>query len=484
MDLVELARQIAGARLVGAGSTAITAVSCDSRTVESGTLFAALPGAKADGSAFVPDAVRRGAAALLLARPLPEVALPQILVAEPHRAVGEAAAALRGHPTRHLRLLGVTGTNGKTTVAYLLADLLRRAGGRVGLLGTIVYDTGGRSVPAPLTTPDAVTFTDCLAEMVAHGREWAVAEVSSHALAQDRVWPHRFACGIFTNLTRDHLDYHPDMEHYLQSKKRLFDRLAQDAWAVGNADDPACARLLQDTPAHTCTYAVEAGADLRATVRENTLAGLSFDLAFRGTVRTVRTRLVGRHNLQNCLAALAALHCLGQDLDAAAARLADFPGVPGRLERIDSPDGVTAFVDYAHTDDALRSVLRVLRPLTPGRLVVVFGCGGDRDRGKRPLMARVSEELADRVVVTSDNPRTENPEAIIAEVCQGLSHPQAALVIPDRRAAVTTAIHEARRGDVVLVAGKGHEDYQIIGTERHHLDDRELVRAAMEKPHA
>ncbi len=486
MRLRELASRIERARLIGEADPEILSIETDSRRVGPGALFVALPGSRADGVQFAPEAVARGARAVLTGREASGLAVPQVVADEPRRAVGEAAAALHDRPSERLKLIGVTGTNGKTTVAHLLAECLRASGERVGLLSTIRYETGKQSVPAPLTTPDAATFTRSLAEMVDSSMDWAVAEVSSHALDQFRVWPHRFVCGIFTNLTRDHLDYHADMGAYLRTKKRLFDGLPEDGWAVINQDDPAGTHMVEGTPARVCRYGFGDGTRVRGRVLETGLAGSLFEVGGgdRESWRlTVRTPLVGRHNVTNCLAVLAALHCLGGNLEAAVGRIESYTGVPGRLERIDGPDEVTAFVDYAHTPDALQSVLGVLRPLTRGRLFVVFGCGGDRDRGKRPIMGRAAEDGADVVILTDDNPRTEEAGAILDEIRTGLQKPATVRSIPDRGEAVRTALREAAAGDVVLVAGKGHEDYQIIGTERYPLDDRQLVREAMEQRH-
>jgi UDP-N-acetylmuramoyl-L-alanyl-D-glutamate--2,6-diaminopimelate ligase len=389
-----------------------------------------------------------------------------------------------------LDLIGVTGTNGKTTSAYLIRHIFNLADRRAGLLGTVEYDLGGRVEPAPLTTPGAVRFTRSLAEMLKAGCRTAVVEASSHALAQERVWPHRFAAAVFTNLTRDHLDYHGDMENYLQAKRSLFSRLDAEASAVFNLGDPASPRLAGDCRARLSGYVLADAAGsgkpapdfpgdvFLARIIDSGLAGQSFELSGPGVSRRFRSPLVGRHNAENSLGAILAALALGVPAEAIGEALAGFSGVPGRLERIQSDSGTMAFVDYAHTDDALRSVLSVLRPLAAGKLITVFGCGGDRDRGKRPLMARAAEELSDRVVVTSDNPRTENPYAIIDEIMAGFVHPEAVAVEADRERAVALAAGFAGPDDAILVAGKGHEDYQIVGTVKRRLDDRELLRNA------
>ncbi|MDR3077248.1 MAG: UDP-N-acetylmuramoyl-L-alanyl-D-glutamate--2,6-diaminopimelate ligase [Planctomycetota bacterium] len=492
MRLGEIAEQMRGTRLLGQGDPDISGIVSDSREAVPGCLFAALPGSGGDGMDYMAAAVRAGAKALLASRePATDFGLPLLLAGDARQALGEAADAFWGHPSRRLSLIGVTGTNGKTTTAYLTRHILNRAGRRCGMLGTVEYDLGGRLEPAPLTTPDAVRFTRSLAEMLQAGCRAAAIEASSHALSQERVWPHRFAAAVFTNLTRDHLDYHGDMEKYLQAKRRLFSRLDSEAFAVFNLRDPASARLAEGCPARRLGYFLEDGekrglpaaafADsiFTARIAESGLSGQAFELAGPGLAgMNFRTPLVGRHNAENCLGAVLAALALGVEAEAITEALAGFPGVPGRLERIQAVSGAVAFVDYAHTDDALRSVLSVLRPLAPGKLITVFGCGGDRDRGKRPLMARAAEELSDQVVVTSDNPRTENPEAIISDVMAGFSRPERVTLEADRRRAVVLAAGMAGRGDAILVAGKGHEDYQIVGTEKRHLDDRELVRSA------
>ncbi len=482
MRLSELIRQIKNARCRGEGDPEVLALTCDSRGVTPGALFAALPGTKANGLEYVGDAVRRGAVAVLAGEEVPGCGVPAVVTDNPRRALSEAADTFYGFPSRRLKLIGVTGTNGKTTVAYLLTHALRQFGVRVGSLGTITYDTLARQRPAPLTTPGSVEFAGLLKEMADAGAEYAVVEVSSHALSQERVWSQRFAGAVFTNLSRDHLDYHGDMESYLRTKKRLFEQLDAGAWAVVNRDDPAAVFLTRGLAAKVVGYGLGGDAEVSGKIVESGISGVVMECRIGGEAVAFRTGLVGKHNAANCLAALAALHAAGFDALDSAAALASFPGVPGRLERITAPNGANIFIDYAHTDDALRTALAALRPLTAARLLVVFGCGGDRDRGKRPLMGRAAEELADVVFVTSDNPRTEPPERIIEDILGGLERPEVATTLVDRRQAVLAAVRQARAGDVVLVAGKGHEDYQLVGTERLHLDDRELVSEALTLP--
>jgi UDP-N-acetylmuramoyl-L-alanyl-D-glutamate--2,6-diaminopimelate ligase len=479
MRLAELAKHLDATELRGSGETEIRGVALDSRQVERGDLFAALCGTGADGTAFVPDALARGAVAVLAGTPLPGLSVPVLVAEEPRRALAQAASLLCGRPSERLAVVGITGTNGKTTTAWLVRHLLNHAGRRCGLAGTVCYDDGAEEAPAPLTTPDCVTLNRLLAAMAAHGCRAAAVEASSHALDQGRVAGLRWAAGVFTNLTRDHLDYHGDMEAYAATKARLFAALPATAPAILNADDAWSERFAEAAGGPVRTYALEADAEVRAEVRAMDLGGTSFDLLAGGERIACRSLLVGRHNLYNILAAAAACTALGVEPAAVGEALRTFPGVPGRLERFGGDGEPTVFVDYAHTEDALRRVLAVLRPLCRGRLAVVFGCGGDRDRGKRPAMGRAAEELADRVVLTSDNPRGEAPAAILAEIRAGLLQPRAVLEEPDRARAVQRAVAEAAPEDTVLVAGKGHEDYQIIGARRLHLDDRELVRAAL-----
>lgn len=488
MRLSELAREMHGVEQGGSGDPGILSLSLDSRQTEAGALFIAMSGCRDEGAAYVNEAIRRGAVAVL-ADCMPRIVpgFPCLVAENVRKAAGEAADAFYRHPARNLDLIGVTGTNGKTTTAYLLRHIFNHMGRRCGMLGTIEYDLGNKIEPAPLTTPDAVHFTRFLAEMRDFGCAAAVAEASSHALVQERTWPHRFACGIFTNLTRDHLDYHGDMERYLEAKRSLFLRLDEKAAAVFNCRDPHAGRMAEACRARKFGYELQGdgsfrqwfgGGAVEASIVESDLRGQTFHVVGCGMDMDFRTSLIGAHNVENCLGAILAAVALGIGPRAVAEALAEFPGVPGRLERVASPPEVGVFVDFAHTDDALRSVLTVLRPLTKGRLITVFGCGGDRDKGKRSLMARAAAELSDRVVVTSDNPRTEDPAAIIRDIMAGFPDPGKVEVEPDRAAAMRLAAGLLRSGDTLLAAGKGHENYQIIGTEKRHMDDRELLRNA------
>lgn len=481
--LTELASHLHPALAAGLpAALPVASLHLDSRTVTAGGLFVAVPGSHDDGSRYALEAVRRGAVAVVAETAIAGLPVPVLAVPNARAAAACLADRFFGQPSRRLAVVGVTGTNGKTTTAFLIQHILQVAGRRCGMLGTITYDTGSATYPAPLTTPDAVAFQGHLAQMVAAGCDAAAVEVSSHALSQDRVAGTCFAAGVFTNLTRDHLDYHGDMDAYAATKARLFAGLPREADAVLNAADPWHRVMAEAAPCALRLYGVNGGSEplaLQGAIEEARVDGMQVALCSSGETLHVQVGLTGRHNAENLLAAALTAISLGVPLSVVGEALRDFPGVPGRLERIPAQDGVTVFVDYAHTDDALARVLDVLRPLTGGRLFAVFGCGGDRDRGKRPLMAQAAEARADRVVVTSDNPRTEDPRQIFADIRSGFQRPQEVLFEADRAAAIDLAIRQAESGDTVLLAGKGHEDYQILGTRRIHLDDRELARAAL-----
>ncbi len=465
------------------GDAQITSVTADSRSCAPGACFVAIRGTGADGHKYIAPAIAAGAAAVVCE----DVAnipanIPCAVVRDTRAAVGCIAQAFYGWPARKLVNIGVTGTNGKTTVAHLVRGVLQSAGCAPAMLGTITYETGGQIKPASTTTPDPIALAAMMAEMVRCGRTHMVMEVSSHALDQERIAGVDFAAAIFTNLTGDHLDYHETMEQYLAAKRRLFERSRPDSAAVVNMEDPAGEAMAAASNGRVIMYGLDAGADLTGHVETSDVTGSKFVMSFGGQSIGVSTPLIGRHNILNCLAAAGACLSLGMDMKTVAAGLAVTRNVPGRLQRVDVPASYRVFVDYAHTDDALTNVLSSLRPLTKGRLIVVFGCGGDRDRTKRPRMAAVAEKLADCIVITSDNPRSEQPDVIIAEIVAGLTAAgrKKSRVIADRREAISAAIAAARADDVVLIAGKGHENYQIIGTERIHFDDAEEARRCME----
>ncbi|HXF57231.1 MAG TPA: UDP-N-acetylmuramoyl-L-alanyl-D-glutamate--2,6-diaminopimelate ligase [Actinomycetota bacterium] len=469
--LGELLGQVPEARLRGEPEAPVAGLAYRSSDVRPGWLFFCVPGTRADGHDFAPQAVAAGAAALVVERWL-ELPCAQVLVPSVRRAMGPISAAFYGHPSRGMTLVGVTGTNGKTTFTYLMESVFRAMGLTPGLVGTTGVRVAGRPIPFERTTPEAPDLQRILAEMLGQGVEAAAMEVSSHGLDQRRVDGTWFATVVFTNLSQDHLDYHGTMEAYFEAKARLFDGTFADRGAV-NADSPYGRRLLARAPIPLLTYGLAPDADLRAEDVEVGPAGLSFRVG--GTV--VRSRLRGLFNVSNCLAAVAAARQVGVDEEAIVAGIAALPGVPGRLEPVECGQPFQVLVDYAHTPDSLENVLRAARELAAGRVIVVFGCGGDRDRGKRPLMGEASTRLADLSVVTSDNPRSEDPLSIIREVETGARRGGGRyLVEPDRRAAIALALAEARPGDVVLIAGKGHETGQEFADRVVPFDDRAVAR--------
>jgi UDP-N-acetylmuramoyl-L-alanyl-D-glutamate--2,6-diaminopimelate ligase len=456
----------------------VTALTADSREVEPGGAFVAVPGTTADGHAFIADAVEHGAR-LVVCEALPEA--PErfaettfVRVPDARSALAEAAAALYDDPADALGIIGVTGTNGKTTVAWLVHHLLDALGGTTGLLSTIEVRTGRETDETALTTPGPVELQRTLRRMVDQGCTACAMEVSSHALDQKRVHGLDYEIAVFTNLTADHLDYHGSRAAYRDAKKSLFDGLDPEATALYNADDEAGPAMVADTAATTVSFALEREADVRPEIRDHTLDGLR--LALDGRERQLR--LAGRFNAYNAAAAYGAGRALGYEPDAVLDALAEVPPVPGRFETIRFEDGRTVVVDYAHTPDALDTILRAVRDVMPAdaALWCVFGCGGDRDTSKRGRMGRIAEQRADRVVVTSDNPRTEDPEAILDDIRAGVRGPEALHWIVGRETAIATAAEAAAPGDVVVIAGKGHERYQVIGTEKHPFDDRDIAR--------
>jgi UDP-N-acetylmuramoyl-L-alanyl-D-glutamate--2,6-diaminopimelate ligase len=495
---MKLSTLIAGTGALGdlGDDPEIRAITGDSRAVGPGACFFALPGAKRDGHEFAAQAAAAGAVAVVAERPVECAPARLLLAPSSRRAMAVAAANFHGRPGDAMKLVGVTGTNGKTTITYLVEACAREAGLPVGVLGTVSYRFGGAEREASHTTPESTEIQALLAEMCRAGTKAVVMEVSSHALAQDRVAGMRFAAAGFTNLTRDHLDYHGDMEAYFTAKRRLFtEHLAEGGVAVVNAQDPYGARLADQLgPGRELwRYGWRGDDALRPEGVRMGIAGIEATFATPLGPVKVRSPLVGGHNLENLLCAAGLALALGLPPEAVSRGLSASHGAPGRLQRVDggARPGVVAFVDYAHTDDALQHALSALRSLSPRRVVCLFGCGGDRDRGKRPLMGKAAAAGAEVVVVTSDNPRTEDPQAIIADILPGLEgkarlEPAAALrgaegfvVEPDRRAAIALAIGCAMPGDVVLVAGKGHEDYQIVGTEKRHFSDLEEARKVL-----
>ena len=466
----------------------VSTVVYDSRRVAAGSIFVALRGLKADGVAFAEQAVARGAQAVVAETPRPDnVRAPWIVVRDARLALALLADRFYGHPSGKMPVVGVTGTNGKTTTAYLLCAILDAADRKAGMLGTVAYRVGGEDREASRTTPEAPDVQQLLSEMLARGCRSAVMEVSSHALSLKRVDGMQFAAAVFSNLTRDHLDFHEDMEAYFAAKRRLFELLPRDAPGVINLDDPRGAALVEIC-GRPVTYAIAAAADVKAGPVEMTLAGLRFEIVTPKGALQIRSRLVGKPNVYNILAATATAVALDVPLAAIARGIEGLAGVPGRFEVVSSPeDDVTVVVDYAHTDDALRNLLETARPLAAKRLLTVFGCGGDRDRSKRPLMGMVAARLSDVVVITSDNPRSEDPRRIIDEIERGIpagsqsSRAPSVLSVVDRAEAIERAIASANSGDVVLVAGKGHEKYQQIGDRVLPFDDGAAARAALDR---
>lgn len=467
------------------GAQSVTGVFDDSRKVQPGGLFVAVTGTNLDGRRFVMDAVKRGARVIVGhdLQPLPDVEMVEV----PDTRAALATLALRWHGLADgcggLQLAGITGTNGKSTTAYMTRSILHAAGIRSGLFGTICHDVCRRKIPAETTTPGALELASLLRECADAGARAAVLEVSSHALDQQRVAGLKFAAAAFTNLSGDHVDYHETFEQYQAAKAGLFASLAKDAVVVVNRDDPHHERMLRDCTAKVVTYGLEHDADLHATIAGSNSQGTVYRLRLEGRERVLENALVGRHNVYNALAAAGLARALGAELDAIDIGLRAVRTIPGRLQRVPCELDADVFVDYAHTDDALRNVLSVLRPLTRRRLIVVFGCGGDRDRSKRTRMAQAAAEFADLIFVTSDNPRHEDPNEIIAQIMRGFdadAHRRAS-VEPDRARAIAEALAAAEPGDVVLLAGKGHENYQAIADRRMHFDDVEVaIQAAAE----
>ena len=477
MKAGKLFSDVSGASPLGGLDVDVAALECDSRKVTPGACFVAVPGVNVDGHLFVADAIRKGARVIVAEKPLDvpaEVLLVQ--VEDARRALAELASRWHDHPSRAVRCIGITGTNGKTTTAFLLRHILDFCDEPAGLIGTVEYAAGGERLEASTTTPEALEIHRLLSQMRRSGMTRAVMEVSSHALDQRRTHGIPFDAAVFTNLTHDHLDYHGNMGRYLDAKLKLFRGLDRRAAAIINRD-ASCANsvVAEASAARVFTYAIEKSADFRAHIAQMTVNGTTFELEDPHSRRDVSIGLVGRHNVYNVLAAVATAQALGLDGDRVVAALDAFDGVPGRLERVASKP-FSVFVDYAHTDDALANVLGCLSDVTAGRLIVVFGCGGDRDRTKRPKMGRVAEKRADVTVVTSDNPRSESPQAIVDEILVGMAHPGDAHVVLDRREAIDRALSLARPGDCVLIAGKGHEPYQIFADHTIQFDDRVTAR--------
>ena len=482
MKLRKLRRALDHAVLANYADRSIRGLALDSRRVRPGYLFAVVPGSRSDGTVYVPDAIARGAVAVLSSR---RVFVPHdvtlILVPNVRRALADLCCCFYGHPADLVRTVGVTGTNGKTTVATLTRMLLATAGKQAALLSTVVHQIGSRHIPASNTTPEAAALQSHFADMVERHIGHAVMEVSSHSLDQERVRGIRFEVAAFTNLTHhEHLDYHKTFEAYREAKGRLFASLDEQATAVLNLDDPHVGYFRDRARrARALSYGLDPRADVTATVRHTSLDGTTLHLRTPAGREEVHSPLFGSFNVSNLLAGVSCALALGLDVPTIARGISRFHGAPGRLERVSNGLSFDVLVDYGHNADGLTSVLRTLRPLTAERLIVVFGCGGDRDRSKRPLMGHAAGSLADVSIVTADNSRSERTEDILQAILAGMPDGAARVVEPDRREAIRKAVRMARAGDLVVIAGKGHEPYQEIDGTRFPFDDREEARRAI-----
>ncbi|MBP5659119.1 MAG: UDP-N-acetylmuramoyl-L-alanyl-D-glutamate--2,6-diaminopimelate ligase [Paludibacteraceae bacterium] len=485
MILSELLKAIEPLQIIGSTDIPVHAIQFDSRKVEPGDLFVAQAGTAVDGHTFIPSCIDKGASIIVLDNADyladPKAGVTYVLVDNSERALGLLAHQWYGRPSEHLTLVGVTGTNGKTTIATLLYEMVRALGHKAGLISTVVYYVDGKAFPSTHTTPDALALNALLAQMVEAGCDYAFMEVSSHSIAQERIAGLRFAGAMFTNLTRDHIDYHKTFDNYRDTKKRLFDNLPKTAFAVTNADDRNGLVMTQNTRAKVITYSTQTMADHRGKILEEGFDGMLLSI----DNQEVFVPLVGRFNVSNLLCIYSAALCLGFDKTEVLRILSALKPVNGRFETIRSSKGWTAIIDYAHTPDAVENVISTINEIlnhksqiTNHKLITVVGCGGNRDKGKRPMMAQIAKRGSGQLILTSDNPRDEEPRDILADMLAGLTEDEqrTTLVIEDRAAAIQTACTLAQRGDVILIAGKGHEDYQIIRGVKHHFDDHEQVR--------
>jgi len=480
--------QTAYGKMVVTHDVQVNGIQYDSRKVGPENVFVAIRGSAADGHSFIDRAIERGAKVVIMEEDAAlsdsffmHAGVVKVVVHDSRKALAIVSANYYGHPSRRLKLIGVTGTNGKTTTTYLIRSILESTGERVGVIGTVGYMIGNETLPATHTTPESPELHQLLATMVQRGCTAAVLEVSSHSLVLHRVHSLGFHVGVFTNLTQDHLDFHGSMEEYFRAKKILFDHLSTTSTAVTNTDDPYGKQIVAATQAAIVTYGVGSPAMITATGVDLRLDGTRLSITRDSAQYHVESSLIGGFNVQNILAAYATGVALGIPDDRIIAGIARVKGVRGRFERIVSPAGWTAVVDYAHTPDALENCLRTIHTMFPkprtSKIITIFGCGGNRDRGKRPIMGRIASELSDLVIITSDNPRHENPQAIIDDVVGGVVKGKSVHTEVDRRKAVSEGLRRAERGDIVLIAGKGHENYQVIGETKVHLDDREEVEA-------
>lgn len=481
MILSDLLQAIQPLRIIGRTDVDVHAIQFDSRKVEAGDMFVAQAGTAVDGHTFVPSCIDKGARVIVLDNPdylpqQPQDNVTYVLVKSSEEALGRLAHRWYGCPSEKLTLVGVTGTNGKTTIATLLYEMVRAMGHKAGLLSTVVYYVDGQAFPSTHTTPDALALNALLAQMVEAGCKYAFMEVSSHSIAQERIAGLQFAGAMFTNLTRDHIDYHKTFDNYRDTKKRLFDGLRKEAFAVTNADDKNGLVMTQNTCAKVVTYSTQTMADHRGKILEEGFDGMLLNI----DGQEVFVPLVGRFNVSNLLCIYSAALCLGFDKMEVLRVLSALKPVNGRFETIRSPKGWTAIVDYAHTPDAVDNVIQTIREIkkATNKLITVVGCGGNRDKGKRPMMAQIAKRGSEQLILTSDNPRDEEPRDILNDMTAGLTEEElrSTLVIEDRATAIQTACTLAQAGDVILIAGKGHEDYQIIKGVKHHFDDHEQVR--------
>ncbi len=476
MQLGSLLQNIEISRISGRIDIEVADITAHSKEVKPDSIFVALRGHRTNGALYIEEAVKNGAVCVIAEE---EVSVPEsitvVRVKDARKAMAQIAAKFYGNPSKSLNLIGITGTNGKTTTSYLVASCLKKQGAKVGIVGTIGYRLEDQLIPAPLTTPDCLTLQRLFKQMKENGIKDVVMEVSSHSLVCQRVAGCEFKIAVFTNLSQDHLDFHKDMETYYEAKKVLFKHhLDPEGKAIINLDDRWGKRLLNELNGQrVITYGMSSEADVFVEGYCLSLEGIEAKIITPLGKLEISSELIGRPNLYNILAAAAAAIGLGIPLNQIKLGLEDVKGVPGRLERIEGK--VDVIIDYAHTPDALNQVLRTLRPLCKGNLITVFGCGGDRDKGKRPIMGQIASELSDFVIVTNDNPRTEPSRQIIQDIEMGIKKDKPYCIVPDRRQAILWAIKHAQRGDIVLIAGKGHEDYQIIGDKKYHFSDKEEV---------
>lgn len=478
MNIKQLIEKTKPLQVVGNDTLEVTGIEIDSRRIKPGNAFVAMRGTQTDGHQFIPKALELGATCIVceIMPEKPETGVAYVQYENTETIVGPLATHFFGDPTLRMKLIGVTGTNGKTTIATLLYKMFRKFGYKVGLCSTVCNYIDGEAIPTEVTTPDPITLNRLLGRMADEGCQYAFMEVSSHAVAQQRIGGLTFAGGLFTNLTRDHLDYHKTFEAYRDAKKGFFDILPSNAFAIVNADDKNGQFMVQNTRAPVKTYGQRTAADFKARILEESFEGMNLNI----DGREVFVQFVGRFNVSNLLAVYGAALMLGHEPEEVLIALSTMKPVNGRFEAIRSPQGITAIVDYAHTPDALVNVLTTINEVLQkrGQCWTVCGAGGNRDKGKRPLMAQEAVKNSDRVIITSDNPRFENPQDIINDMLAGLNEEQRRTVITivDRREAIRTACTLAQPGDVILVAGKGHEDYQIIQGVKHHFDDHEVIR--------